>query len=127
VNRPDPFILVAATVGVTGLILLGRGLLDAVPFIYWGTTEEHAARESGRLQILAASGLLTAAGVMLGLRRSARHGIAVAAAGPVTAVLAFVMPGTAAAWLAFLGLSPVALAAWIMLIVRRHASPDRDT
>jgi hypothetical protein len=112
--KRDPLVLVAAILGVTGLVVLLRGLLDGVPFIYWGTTEEHAAREYGRLEILVASGVLVAAGALLSLRRSVTYGIAVAAVGPITAMVTFLMPGTAAAWLAFLFLSPLALGVWVV-------------
>jgi hypothetical protein len=115
-RRFDPVVLIAAAVGVAGLVLLFRGLADGVPLVYWGTKEERVAREVGRARILAAGIMLVAAGAVLAVRRSLVYGVAVAAVGPFTAALTFAVPETAWPWLAFLLLSPVALGAWIAAV-----------
>jgi hypothetical protein len=118
-RRPDPLVLIAAVVGVAGLLLLVRSLTAGVPLVYWGTTDERAAREAGRAGILAASAVIVAAGVLLGLRRPLVYGIAGVAVAPITVILTFAVPGTGWPWVAFLLLAPVSLGAWIAAVALR--------
>jgi hypothetical protein len=118
-QKLDLLVAVAAVVGVAGLLMLLRALADGVPFVYWGTTEEHAAREVGRAGILTASAVVLAAGALLSLRRSLVYGIACVAVAPVTVILTFAVPGTGWPWVAFLLLAPVSLGAWIAAVALR--------
>jgi hypothetical protein len=124
-RRLDPLVLIAAVLGVAGLLLLARALAQGIPVVYWGTAEERTAREVGRAGILNASVVVLAAGALLILRRSLAYGIAVTAVALVTATLTFMLPGTGWPWLSFLLLSPVALVAWIAAVAFQPSGRPR--
>ena len=83
---------------LAGLIVLAAGVIDAVPLVFWGTTEEHASVDHGRTLMVIGAALTLIAAV---IARS--PWFAAAALLPTALVLA--APGTAFGLLAL----PVAL------------------
>jgi hypothetical protein len=91
---------------LAGLAVLIVGVVDAVPLVFWGSAEEHAAVEHGRVVMLAGAGLMLVAAAV---RRS--PGLAVAALLPTT--LALAAPQTAFGLFALVAAVPLALAAGV--------------
>jgi len=80
--------IVALVLALAGLSMLAAGVIDAVPLVFWGTTEEHASVDHGRtVMVIGAALTLIAAGI------SRSWLFAAAALLPTTLVLA--APGTA--------------------------------
>jgi hypothetical protein len=88
---------------VAALAVLVVGVVDAVPLVFWGTAEERAAVEHGRVVMVAGAALMLAAAAA---RRSA--GLAVAALLPTA--LALAAPQTGFGLFALVISVPLALA-----------------
>jgi hypothetical protein len=91
---------------LAGLAVLIVGVVDAVPLVFWGSAEEHAAVAHGRVVMLAGAALMLVAAAA---RRS--PGLAVAALLPTT--LALAAPQTAFGLFALVAAVPLALAAGV--------------
>jgi hypothetical protein len=87
---------------LAGLAVLVVGVVEAVPLVFWGTPEEHAAVDHGRV------GMLAGAAVMLVAAAGLRSWLLAAAALlPVALVVA--APGTAFGLFALVATVPLAL------------------
>jgi hypothetical protein len=71
------FILLIA---LAGMGVLGKGALDAVPLVNFGTDEERAAIERGKDIVVFGVGMLVFEGVLLALARAPWHGLVTAGA-----------------------------------------------
>jgi len=87
---------------LAGLAVLVVGVVEAVPLVFWGTAEEHAAVDHGRTVMLVGAALMLAAAA--GLRS---WPLAAAALLPVALVVA--TPGTAFGLFALVAAVPLAL------------------
>ncbi|HEX5617897.1 MAG TPA: hypothetical protein VFX51_05730 [Solirubrobacteraceae bacterium] len=87
---------------LAGLAVLVVGVVEAVPLVFWGTAEEHAAVDHGRVVMLVGTGVMLVAAA--GLRSWL---LAVAALLPVALVV--VAPGTAFGLFALVASVPLAL------------------
>jgi hypothetical protein len=94
---------------LAALAVLVIGVVDAVPLVFWGTAEEHASVEHGRVVMLAGAALMLAAAAAL---RS--PGLAIAALLPTA--LALAAPQTAFGLFALVAAVPLALAS----VIRRR-------
>jgi len=93
-------------------VLLGWGLGDAAPFVFFSTEEEVALREQGEDRMLIATTVLLLAGLVLFLSGARLHALLVAAPGVATTGLLFSpLGGSVAPHVAFLLLVPAAAAA----------------
>jgi hypothetical protein len=59
-----------AALALVGLIVLATGVIDAVPLVFWGSTEEYARVEHGRRVMLAGAALTLVAGAAAPDRRA---------------------------------------------------------
>lgn len=91
---------------LAGLVVLVVGVVEAVPLVFWGTSEEHAAVDHGRAVMLGGSAVMLAVAAAL---RS--PGLAIAALLPTALVLA--APQTAFGLFALVAAVPLALAATV--------------
>jgi len=108
----DPGGLLALALAVAGGVLLGWGLKDAAPFIFFSTEEEVAVREQGEQMMLVGTAILAAAAVMLIVIGRRMHALLVAASGIATTGLLFSpVGGSVAPHVAFLLVVPAAAAA----------------
>jgi len=101
---------------LAGLIVLAAGVIDAVPLVFWGTREEYATVEHGRVVMLVGAALLLVAAAAAPNRRAK---VLLAAAALLPTVPALLARQTALGLL----LLPVALglgfAAAIAVLARR--------
>ena len=54
----------ALVLALAGLIVLAAGVIDAVPLVFWGTTEEHASVDHGRTVMVIGATLTLIAAVI---------------------------------------------------------------
>jgi hypothetical protein len=55
---------------LAGLVVLAAGVIDAVPLVFWGSTEEYASVEHGRTVMLTGAALLLGAAAAAPNRRA---------------------------------------------------------
>jgi hypothetical protein len=100
--------MVFRALATAGLVVLAIGVIDAVPLVFWGTTEEYASVEHGRI-VMATGAALTIAAAAVGRRPA----LVVAALLPTT--LALLADGTAFGLLAL----PISLGIGLAVVARR--------
>ncbi|MGH2778189.1 MAG: hypothetical protein ACRDJB_06015 [Actinomycetota bacterium] len=108
----NPRGLLALGLGSGGGILLGWGLGDAAPFIFFSTEEEVGLREQGETVMLIATAVLLLASLLLVASGFPLHAVPIGAMGVLTTgVLFSPLGGSIAPHVVFLLLAPAAAAA----------------
>jgi hypothetical protein len=77
---------------LAGLVVLAAGVIDAVPLVFWGTSEERASIEHGRVVMLVGAALTLIAAAAA---RNLRATVLLAAAALLPTTLALTADGTA--------------------------------
>ena len=104
---------------IAGLALLAVALFKATPPVSFGTEEEILRQRAGRRLIPIAVAILVVPTLMLALRGRWLNAVLVALPGIVSGTLVFSAPQTLFGALAYLALSPIAIATTIASLTSR--------